>query len=57
VLDHYMLTVPTDAPAGDYRLVAGMYLLATMERVPATDTAGARYADDAVPIATLRVVR
>jgi len=54
VLDSYTLTVPADAPAGDYRLVAGMYLLATLERLPATDAVGIRYPDDVVPLTVLR---
>ncbi|MBU1878431.1 MAG: hypothetical protein KJ734_05730, partial [Chloroflexi bacterium] len=56
VIDHYTLTVPADAPPGEYRLVAGMYLLATLERLPAVESStGARYPDDAVLLTTLRV--
>ncbi len=56
VIDHYTLTVPADALPGDYRLVAGMYLLATLERLPAIKGRnGIRYPDDAVPLTTLRV--
>jgi hypothetical protein len=56
VLDHYTLVMPADAPPGEYQLVAGMYLLATMERLPAVEgNTGARYADDAVLLTTLRV--
>jgi 4-amino-4-deoxy-L-arabinose transferase-like glycosyltransferase len=35
--DPYLLTVPSDAPPGEYQLLTGMYLLATRERLPSAD--------------------
>jgi hypothetical protein len=36
VVDRYTLTLNEDAPAGDYRLLVGMYNPTTGERLPAT---------------------
>jgi len=36
MMDDYPLQLPTDAPAGDYRLVVGWYDLETMTRLPMT---------------------
>lgn len=38
--DRYGVPVAADAPAGEYRLELGMYLLATGERLPVLDAAG-----------------
>ena len=54
VIDHFSLDVSRVA-AGDYELRAGMYLLATGQRLPALDAGGARLADDAVVITALRL--
>jgi hypothetical protein len=40
VLDPYTLTVPPDAPPGDYYLEIGLYGLRSIQRVPAFDRAG-----------------
>ncbi len=55
VLDVHPLTIPADAPSGRYELEAGLYLLATMARLPAQDAAGAPLPDDAIPLGTMRV--
>jgi hypothetical protein len=34
IADHYGLWLPMDLPAGDYRLVAGLYHAETGDRVP-----------------------
>ena len=50
IADRYGLWIPADAPAGDYRLVAGLYHPESGERVPACCPAG-----DAIPLARVRV--
>jgi hypothetical protein len=41
VIDPYRIDLPADLPPGEYRIVAGMYRLETMERLPvAGDTSG-----------------
>jgi hypothetical protein len=40
VRDSYGLELPADLPSGDYRVIAGLYLPATMERVSVTDAEG-----------------
>lgn len=55
ILDVHALTVPGDAPRGEYELEAGLYLLATMRRLPASDSAGRPLPDDAAWLGTLRV--
>jgi hypothetical protein len=40
VRDEHHLSLPPDLPAGDYRLIAGMYLSETGERLPVLDQAG-----------------
>jgi hypothetical protein len=36
VQDEYVLTVPAEAPPGDYVMAVGMYTLQTLERLPVT---------------------
>jgi len=55
ILDWHPLAVPADAPPGEYQLEAGLYLLATMVRLPATDAAGQPIPDDAVLLGTIQV--
>ena len=45
VRDEYVVLVADDAPPGEYRLVIGLYDLATMKRLPAFDQGGVAYAD------------
>jgi 4-amino-4-deoxy-L-arabinose transferase-like glycosyltransferase len=41
VIDPYRIDLPADLPPGEYRIVAGMYRLETLERLPvAGDTSG-----------------
>jgi len=40
VVDRHVLTVDAGAPAGEYELEVGMYLLQTMQRLQATDSQG-----------------
>jgi len=55
ILDVHALTVPAEAPPGEYQLEAGMYLLATMARLPAVDATGTPLAQDAALLGTVRV--
>jgi hypothetical protein len=48
VVDEFSLTLPEDLSPGRYRLVTGMYDLATGQRLPATDAAGQPLPDDMV---------
>ena len=40
IVDRHVLTVDPDAPAGEYELEVGMYLLQTMQRLRVTDSQG-----------------
>jgi 4-amino-4-deoxy-L-arabinose transferase-like glycosyltransferase len=55
ILDVHPLTIPDKAPPGEYQLEAGLYLLSTMARLPASDAAGNRLPDDAVPLGAIEV--
>jgi 4-amino-4-deoxy-L-arabinose transferase-like glycosyltransferase len=55
ILDVHPLTIPINAPPGNYRLEAGLYHLATMARLPAADTSGHPLPDDAVPLGNVEV--
>jgi hypothetical protein len=48
VVDEFSLTLPEHLSSGRYRLVTGMYDLATGQRLPATDAAGQPLPDDMV---------
>jgi hypothetical protein len=50
VEDSHTLTLPADLPPGHYRLVAGLYQLETLQRLPVSDTSGHRTAEDAIPL-------
>jgi hypothetical protein len=54
VRDTIVVSLPSNMAPGDYRLLAGVYLLETMERLPARDAAG-RSLGDATPLAILTV--
>ena len=56
ILDEHRLVLPADAPPGEYQLEAGLYLLASMARLPASDASGHPLPDDAVPLGTIEVV-
>jgi mannosyltransferase len=55
VADTYELWQPTGGPAGEYRVLVGMYDLATLRRLPVTDPAGGRLPDDAIPVGSFEV--
>jgi hypothetical protein len=40
ILDSHLLTIPAQLPSGTYELIAGLYLLQTLERLPAYDAKG-----------------
>lgn len=48
--DEHLIPLSRDAPAGEYRLVLGLYLLETMERLPIFDEDGARMLHDQIVI-------
>jgi hypothetical protein len=52
--DTYEIRLAGDLPPGDYRLQVGLYLLATLRRLPVLDAQG-RPIDDKVVISNLTV--
>jgi hypothetical protein len=52
--DHYRIPLDSDAPSGDYSVEVGLYLLATLERLPVLNAEGAPV-DDKVLIHGLAV--
>ena len=54
VTDTHTLLVPAGLPAGEYTVVAGMYRLETLERLPWLDASGG-VRGDAVPVVTITV--
>ena len=56
VVDRYEIVVGEDAPEGSYSLIAGMYDLATGERLPAVDERGKRLPNDAIILSTIDIV-
>jgi len=46
IVDRYAVPVGGDAPPGQYRLAVGLYDLATLQRLPAFDSAGRRLEND-----------
>jgi hypothetical protein len=55
IADVHPLTIPVDAPAGQYQLETGLYLLETMVRLPAADPGGNSLPGDAVLLGTVEV--
>jgi hypothetical protein len=55
ILDVHPVQVPVETPAGEYQLETGMYLLATMSRLPATDGSGVRLPGDAVLLGAIAI--
>jgi hypothetical protein len=55
ILDIHPLTLPADAPPGDYQLEVGLYDLETMARLPAQDGSGHPLPGDAVLLGTIRM--
>ncbi len=57
VPESYTITIPEDAPPGEYTLYVGAYAPREPDvRLPATDDRGERYLNDAVPLLTLEVL-
>jgi hypothetical protein len=56
IWDGHEILLPPDLPAGTYRLVAGMYLLESMERLPVFDETGRRLSDDLIPLGEIQFV-
>lgn len=54
IIEDYVFKVPPEAPAAEYKIYAGAYLLETGERVPMTEN-GNRLPDDAVLLDTFRL--
>jgi hypothetical protein len=54
IWDGHEIPLPPDLPAGTYRLVAGMYLLESMERLPVFDETGRRLSDDLIPLGEIQ---
>jgi len=50
--DRYAISLPDDAPLGQSRLEVGLYLLATMERLPVMTPEGQRLAQDRILLPT-----
>jgi hypothetical protein len=55
VIDRYTFKVKAGAPPGQYRLLAGMYLLASGARLAAVGEDGQRLPDDAIVLTTVMV--
>lgn len=55
VRDQFAIEIPADAPPGEYQLQTGLYLLATMTRLPVTDALGNPLSGDAVPLGVIQV--
>ncbi len=53
VVDRYELKLKEGAPPGDYRLLVGMYDLASGQRLPAVAADGSPFPDNAIPLTTL----
>ena len=52
ITDRCIVPVDGDAPAGRYSLATGLYNLATMQRLPAFDSAGRRLDSDRLLLET-----
>lgn len=52
--DVHYLSLPVDMPKGEYHLLVGLYLLETMERLPAFDGEGTRLTDDQVTFSVMK---
>ncbi len=57
IWDGHDIPLSPDLPAGTYRLVAGMYLLESMERLPVFDETGQRLPDDVIPLGEIQVLK
>jgi 4-amino-4-deoxy-L-arabinose transferase-like glycosyltransferase len=57
LMDRYDLLLPPNTPAGQYRVVVGMYDLTTLQRLPAVGADGQRLPDDRIVVGELEVRR
>ncbi len=57
VVDTYRIAVPTDAAPGTYYLIAGLYHLATLQRLPLAEGPRTPWVTDAAAVWQLAVVR
>jgi hypothetical protein len=55
VADAHLLEWPADAPTGTYLVLAGLYDLATLERLPVTDAGGDPVPDNAIVIGRFEI--
>ncbi len=55
IVDRHTLSLPADAPVGEYRFYVGMYSPDTGERLVARDAEGERYPNGAVPLEAITV--
>lgn len=53
--DTHHLTLPSHLPSGDYQLIAGLYQLDTLGRLPVYDAGGRAIPNNAIPLLTLSV--
>lgn len=53
IVDRFQIPLEAGAPEGKYRLVVGMYILQTGERLQAVDSTGQPLPDNAIQLATL----
>jgi hypothetical protein len=54
VVDRYAVTLPAEAPAGEYQLAMGLYEWQTLQRLPVLDDAG-QVAGDHVVLTSVAV--
>lgn len=55
VADTYWLEQPAGTPSGEYRVLAGLYDLTTLDRLPVTDATGSPVPNDAILIGSWQV--
>ena len=55
VVDRYELNLPAEAPVGEYRLLIGMYDLASGQRLEAVSGDGSRWQNDAIVLEIFQV--
>jgi len=55
VIDSYWLERPAGAPSGEYRVLAGLYDLTTLERLPVSDAGGNPLPDNAILVASFEM--
>jgi hypothetical protein len=56
VSDPYELIVPSDAPPGAYWIRVGMYIKATMQRLPVVDPGRAEVEDNSIVIKEVMII-